>query len=776
MNANSFHRCWQLLRYLGPKWLMYRACHAVRLKSGLLRRQLPVTNWDEQPLNRFLAAGIDSDPERYAALRNSTGTPFFFDPQFLKKPEELADLRHRFDNWDHPSASTGDSPQIIADDLRRGFMRFFSHERVEVGFPPQWHADPFTGDSSPTDRHFSQIGDFGAGDIKLIWETNRFGFVFSLVRAYFRTGNERYAELFWQLVESWREANQPSAGANWKCGQEISFRVIAWCFGLYGFSTSTASTPARITMLSQMIAVSGTRIEANIGYALSQKNNHGLSEAMGLWTIGGLFPEFRDAPRWANLGRRLLEQQAQELVYQDGAFSQHSLNYHRVMLHDFLWSIRLADVLDQPLSAILRDRIGKAGDFLDQLQDESTGEVPCYGQDDGALILPLNNCGYRDYRPVVQAIHQLTQGHRRFDAGPWDEDLWWMFGTYHSPLDASTTPQSDSTTDLKRVPSSIRPKADRLLVRSDFSASIGGYATLRSEHGFVVTRAASFRHRPAQADMLHVDLWWRGENIAIDPGTYSYHAPPPWNNPFAHTAYHNTVTVDGQDQMERVSRFLWLPWLNGKSFERTVPCPGNTASWNGEHDGYRRLPDPVTHRRGILRLGADHWLVIDALQGRRLHDYRLHWLLLDAPYQTNLEKTSLELQTAVGQYRIAMACSAVASRLQVTRAAVDSAVGWRSRYYHSREPALSIQLECSDSTVVFATVLGPDAQRPLIQYDHLHVPGPGWDALITLDLKATFGTALISAVYAHGSLAEPIPAIAQTSRRPRTELRSCTSC
>ena len=168
--------------------------------------------------------------------------------------------------------------------------------------------------------------------------------------------------------------------------------------------------------------------------------------------------------------------------------------------------------------------------------------------------------------------------------------------------------------------------------------------------------------------------------------------------------------------------------------------------------------------------------MIDALQGQRLHDYRLHWLLLDAPYQTTLEKTSLELQTAVGPYRIAMACSAVAPRLKVIRAAADSAVGWRSRYYHSREPALSIQLECSDSTVVFATVLGPDAQRPLIQHDHIHVPGPGWDALITLDLKSTFGTALISAVYAHGSLAEPIPAIAQSSRRPRTELRSCTSC
>ena len=40
-------------------------------------------------------------------------------------------------------------------------------------------------------------------------------------------------------------------------------------------------------------------------------------------------------------------------------------------------------------------------------------------------------------------------------------------------------------------------------------------------------------------------------NVALDAGTYSYNAPQPWANPLAQTAYHNTVTVDDLDQMER---------------------------------------------------------------------------------------------------------------------------------------------------------------------------------------------------------------------------------
>jgi hypothetical protein len=756
VNVSRIQHSWNLLKYFGPKWLIYRAWYAARFKSGLVQFQMPATSWGVQPLSAFLKDRSLGEPEKYAAFRKTESPRFFFDP---RRAQELQGL---FRRWD----SRGQSPLATANDVGRGIIPFFSHERTQIGLPPRWHTDPFTGHEFPTDRHWSEIGDFQAGDIKLVWETNRFQFVFPLVRAYWRTGNEDYATLFWRLLESWYESNPPQTGANWKCGQEISLRVMAWCFGLFGFSSSRDSTPDRIALLAQAIAVSGCRIEANIGYALSQQNNHGLSEAMGLWTIGSLFPEFVDSARWAALGKELLERQARELIYADGSFSQHSMNYHRLMLHDYLWSIRLGDVLNTPFSDELRERIARAGDFVFQLQDESTGRVPCYGQDDGALILPLNNCDYRDYRPVVQAAHFLVAGKRKFDQGPWDEDLFWLFGVTGQESDSMSAESiRDCSIRLESTPS-----------RRDFYAPEGGYQTLRAEHGFALVRAAAFRHRPAQADMLHVDVWWRGLNIAIDPGTYSYNAPAPWNNPFAQTQYHNTLTVDGLDQMQRVSRFIWLPWLKGRSYAVPVNTHGDVSCWNGEHDGYQRLADPITHRRGLVRLGSEHWLIVDAIHGVQRHPYRVHWLLMDAPFSVDDEKRSVELQTTEGNYRLALGSTEPNSRLDVMRADPKSPRGWRSSYYHSREPAISIGLEVAAPSVVFATVLGPDAESPIVCQNRIQVQSNDWNAVVSLNSIDHEGVPLISSVVAGGSLADLWPPFHRQLSSPQPEPASCTYC
>lgn len=712
---------------------MYRVWYAARMKSGLIRQQCPQTTWEQQPLSRFLTDESLADPDVYFANRTSSAPRFFFDRRDNTRFQPL--LRQ----WD----TAVHSPLKIANDIHHGLFQFFSHEPVTVGLPPRWNVDPINQHEFPNDRHWSQIGDFSAGDIKLVWETNRFGFVFPLVRSYWRTGDEQDAELFWQLVESWYDANPPQTGPNWKCGQEISLRVMAWCFGLHGFADSPSSTPQRVSKLAQAMAVSAGRIEANIQYALSQQNNHGLSEAMGLWTIGSLFPEFINAGRWEAKGRHLLEKQAVELIYDDGAFSQHSMNYHRVMLHDYLWAMRLGDLLGRPFSDRLRERIARASNFVYQLQDESTGRVPCYGQDDGALILPLSNCDYRDYRPVVQASHFLATGERRLESGPWDEDLLWLFGA-----DACQTASQEHRRQNTPAGPHFQPNrsSDSQSDRCDFEATIGGYATLRSENGFAVTRAAKFRHRPAQADSLHVDLWWRGENIAIDPGTYSYNAPAPWNNPFAHTAHHNTVTVDGLDQMERASRFIWLPWLKGTPFDRQCPIQGDASCWNGEHDGYQRLKDPIIHRRGLVRLGSDHWLVIDSLFGHLDHAYRLHWLLADAPADIDIDNQSISLETESGTYRVATASTDPCSRYEVVRADKTSARGWRSNYYHSREPALSVSLESTSSQIVFATMFGPDAQSPAITPDQVLVTTDHWNATIALNPLNRVGIPIIRSI------------------------------
>lgn len=698
---------------------MDRLAYVALCRAGSFERRTPSGPWEAWPLERLVGEGRLADPEAYLEYRRGKAPAFFFGP--ANRPGYAA----WFARWD----AGGGSPLEEAEDLAEGVMRYFAHRRVRAGYPPDWHANAVTGGRAPEDRHWSRVSDFGHGDIKLIWEPGRFSFAYALVRAYWRTGDERWAELFWQGVESWRQANPPHQGVHWKCGQEISFRVMAWCFGLYGFLDSPASTPARVAALAQMVAVSARRIEANLGYALSQKNNHGISEALGLWTAGILFPELRDAGRWRETGRAALERQGRELIYEDGAFSQHSVNYHRVMLHDFLWCLRLGDLHGEPFSAELRERVGRAVEFLWQIQDERTGRVPWYGQTDGALVLPLSNCDALDFRPVVQAGHYYRTGTRCWESGPWDEDLLWLFGpqAVEAPVEAPP--------------------------RRELRAQAGGCHTLRASSGFAFVRCPVFRHRPGQADALHVDIWWRGQNVALDAGTYSYNAPAPWDNPLAHTAFHNTVTVDGLDQMERAGRFVWLPWLRATVQRECRSQAGHVAYWEGEHDGYARLRPPVTHRRAVVRLGEEHWVVLDRLESAGTHRYRLHWLLPDLPHTWNPDAGRLEADTPEGRYRVSLGTADGHGAVSLVRADPATPRGWRAPYYSERVPALSVDLTVEGAVARLWTVLGPGADV-VADGDALRVAAGGWQASVRWGAGA--GEPVATAIVMAGSVTDAL--------------------
>jgi asparagine synthase (glutamine-hydrolysing) len=563
---------------------------------------------------------------------------------------------------------------IQADALLRGTWTYFGSTSIEAGLPPNWHRNPLTGNEAPSDRHWANIDDFSFGDIKLIWEASRFSSVYVLVRAYALTRDERYAKTFWDLIEDWTAHNAPQAGPNWKCGQEAAFRLMAWCFGMYGFDGSPQTTPERVGNLTAMIAVTAERIEANIDYALSQNNNHGVSEAVGLFTVGILFPEFRQAESWLVRGRKLLESQARTQIYDDGAYVQQSMNYHRVMLQDYLWAMRLGETNGAPFSDALYERLLRSTEFFDAMTDPVSGQVPNYGNNDGTQVLPLTDCEYANYRPTLQALYYLCSQQRRFAPGPWDEALIWLFGE-----SALTSP--------------MRPAKQRAI--SPFS----GYYLMKGRESWAMIRCTEYRDRPAHADQLHLDLWWQGLNVAIDSGTYHYNAPPPWDTAFSGTAAHNTVTVDGQDQMRRFSRFLWLNWAKGREIEHTKDR--DYEFWAGEHDGYRRLG--VTHRREV-EIDGDSWTIRDMLLGTSEHSVRLHWLLADFPYELDLGRGEVRLNTAEGTVQIHIS-SSFPAQFSVVRSGVNvagaepgedvSARGWVSFNYASKVPALSVVVQAS---------------------------------------------------------------------------------
>jgi hypothetical protein len=118
-------------------------------------------------------------------------------------------------------------------------------------------------------------------DIKFVWEPNRFAFTYTLVRAFTYSQDEKYPEAYWTLIEDWAKHNPPNTGPNWMDGQEIALRLMAWTFGYHAFLNSPSTTPERKENFTLYVAAQAERIYKNIGYAISTRSNHTISEAFG---------------------------------------------------------------------------------------------------------------------------------------------------------------------------------------------------------------------------------------------------------------------------------------------------------------------------------------------------------------------------------------------------------------------------------------------------------------------------------------------------------------
>jgi asparagine synthase (glutamine-hydrolysing) len=549
-------------------------------------------------------------------------------------------------------------------------------------------------------------------DIKFVWEPNRFAFVYTLVRAYAATQDEKYPEAFWTLIEDWAQQNPPNTGPNWMDRQEIALRLMAWTFGYHAFLNSPSTTPERKEKFILYIAAQAERIYKNIGYAISTRSNHTISEAFGLWMVGLLFPELKHAKKYLSLGKKLLEQEAVNQIFPDGSYSMYSLNYHRFILHIYLYAIRFGELNDMSLrggssSETYRDptkqsptrfsdnvyqAVTKSVEYFAHLIDPQTGKMPVYGSNDGALVLPLNNCDFTDYRPLLQLGWYITKGVFLFEPGPWDEDVYWLTGEISGRVVAQNAPRIETT------------KAEETLVFPH-----GGNYLLRSTNSHALIRCTDFTSRPSHADQLHVDLWIYGHNLAIDAGTYLYSGAGHWRNGLAHTSVHNTVTVDNKDQMTMLSRFTWTNWSKGKVLKH------NKDVWQGKHDGYK----PVSHKRTAMTLEGDRWLLIDDLNAKESHHYALHWLLNDYLFEHNGNSILLFLDDM--KYKLQVGMFNGDGELSIVRADPASTRGWRSRYYGHKEPAISVMLEADLSNVTFWSFFGAEEDVVEIMGDTLKI-------------------------------------------------------
>ncbi len=638
------------LRELGPRQLGLFALYRLGLKTGHFRRTTensgPWVGGSGQLLNLPAPDSIRS----------------------LLGPGGLSDL------------------QAEADEIVAGQIRLFAGQPVPIDLSPPGKLSHWTTFQPSNLPH----------DIKFTWEPARFGWAFTLGRAYHLAGDERYPAAFWRYFEIFRRANPINLGPNWVSAQEVALRMIAFAFAAQVFAASQHATEPRMAHLAQSIAEHADRLPLTLIYARAQNNNHLLSEAAGLITAALALPDHPRAQRWSRLGWRWFNWGLERQIAADGSYIQQSTNYHRLMLQLALWVQmiqRCSESAKQQgsvsayrrVSELAAGRLALATQWLLALTDPESGRAPNLGPNDGACILPLASLPFADYRPVLQTAARAFLGEPAFEPGPWDEMSLWLQATSHKLQDEQNTPRS-------------------VLRSNALTHNPAPPSTIHSPLSWAYLRAAKFHGRPGHADQLHLDLWWRGFNIAQDAGTYLYNADPPWDNALTHTAVHNTIMINGREQMTRAGRFLYLDRAQAEIIHRESAADGSWEQIVARHVGYRKVG--VIHQRSVTTYSDGRWLIEDRLlpTARASHPTaRLHWLLPDWSYELQIAACSLQLESPSGriilhiQAQTGEARQPVPCTLQLTRAGelihgsgpIAPTWGWVSPTYGVKLPALS---------------------------------------------------------------------------------------
>ena len=469
-----------------------------------------------------------------------------------------------------------------------GKIYSFSNEYLDYsdGNEINWTKHPTSKYQYSSNLPWHKIPDFGkAGDIKLLWEASRFPQIYSFIIAFNATKDEKYANECINQIIDWIDKNPYPNSPNYKCGQEISFRLFSWIIAMDYFREFISNEQKQ--KIIQNIYISGLRINANISYAVkSVRNNHSVSEASGLFILGTLFNEFPEAKFWQQKGMKLLLQETKYQVNKDGSYIQQSMNYHRLVMDTLSFVFVVAKQYSVEIPEILYERHNLLIQFLASFV-QLNGKVPNYGSNDGAYLFPLSD--YDDFRPSLNFASVVNSNKLIFK-------------------------NSNQIVDFFGL--SNEQEVNNILNKKDFKT--GGYYQLKNINFYAFTRCHQNKANPAHIDVLHLDLWHKGKNIFCDSGSYSYNTDKKTKALFSGIFGHNTIIINGTDFIQPVLNF-------GKSdYIKAKVITANDNVFEAEHYGYKKIYG-IIHRRRV-ELNENSVIIKDWLIGvKRKTSFKQQW-------------------------------------------------------------------------------------------------------------------------------------------------------
>lgn len=572
-------------------------------------------------------------------------------------------------------AGASDQTITAADAICQKRFNLLGYRGLFFGDPPDWHLDPISGRRAPF-MHWSQLNPLdpdAVGDHKVVWELNRHQWLIHLGQAYRLTGDERYAGMSARYVREWMWANPPGMGINWASSLEVALRLIAWCWALVLLRRSEALSPSLFIDMLTGIWAHATHIERYLSY-YSSPNTHLTGEALGLFYAGVMFPELRSARRWRELGTHILIEQSERQVSPEGVYFEQSTCYQRYTVEIYLQFLIMAARTGVPIPTAVGEQLQRMLDFLLSIC-RPDGSVPQIGDADGGWLLPLATREPGDLRGVFStAAAFFSRSDYAWAAGSLAPETLWLLAADGLKAFAA----------LHRAPPATGP--------SRLFAAKGGYAVMRSgweahAHHLIFDvgpLGCPISGGHGHADLLSIQCSVFGRPYLVDAGTSGYTRDPEWRDFFRGTTAHSTVVVDSVGQAVPAGPFAWegrpqarlRRWLSTPAFDFA----------DADHGAYRRLPDPVVHRRRVLFVKPRYWVVVDDLEGAAKHRVELRFQF--APMQVTADPALwAQARGPEGHGLLIRPFATVPLEADIIEGALAPIQGWIAPDYGQRRPA-----------------------------------------------------------------------------------------
>ena len=478
------------------------------------------------------------------------------------------------------------------------------------------------------------------------WQLNRMHWWSHLGRAYQATGDERYAQAWVRQLRKWIEQCPPpakqqnGAGSPWRTIESGIRMSGAWPDAYHRFLRSSSFTDDDVAAYLKTVLAHARYLKES-----STRGNWLTMEMSGLYTVGALFPEFKEAKAWRTFAADKLYQEMATQFLPDGAQVELTPGYHNVALDNVLRLFRVAQ------------RVGR------------TGELP------GDYVARMERAfGYN--------LHLMTPDRNlpRFNDS-WPTDVPARMAEAAALFPGRADFAWAATNGEKGAP----PK------QASTALPYAGYFVMRSgwepTANYAVFDAGPLGYGHVHQDKLNLVVWAWGRELLFDGGGGSYERSK-WRAYATDTFSHNTILVDGKPQRRQT-----------KDREANVSRTPIDAGWQSAatHDFARGVYEegygtedsrPVAHTRRVLFLkpdaqgGAPVFVVADTLAPKdgAAHTYQARWHLLTT--QTRRDPaTGIVATTDGGQANLAVV-PLLAEGVEVRAASAQTEpelLGWHVR-------------------------------------------------------------------------------------------------